>query len=184
MTLTLSMPNYGPSMAEAGVRPLIQYASRNDADSSSETVAAINSLLEDAAKSYCVIESQICEKIKERWKQLCAEGWAGKTEEVHALRAPIAEMIASKRQSMAKVRELVDLLQRRTGVRLSERTLLDQAEQFVDQFQNDVLDRWHSLEDLEDMLAASYPLSNDRLKAMASKHAPPASWFDEQSNPF
>ena len=48
----------------------------------------------------------------------------------------------------------------------------------------EIFDRWHTPEDLEDLLAASFPLSNEQLTAIAEKHRPPPEWYEEEGKPF
>lgn len=43
--------------------------------------------------------------------------------------------------------------------------------------------RWQTLEDLEAILLERISLPNDRLKALAAKHPPAQSWYDEDETP-
>ncbi len=101
----------------------------------------------------------------------------------HELRSQLHERVAEAR---AQCRRWLDLCQAQRSVPginvLTERFRTGLGG--LDKLESEFFERWNTLEDLEDLLAAHFPLSNEQLKKLAEKHKPPQSWYDETDKPF
>jgi hypothetical protein len=124
------------------------------------------------------------EQVRRRWEYLRSQGWKGHAAEVHAERQPFLDSVERKLHLVEQGRRLAELFVLPTGEALPEATKLAQAEDELRRFREEVFGNWQTLEDLEEMLAASFPLSNERLAAIAAKHRPPPEWYEEEGKPF
>jgi hypothetical protein len=53
-----------------------------------------------------------------------------------------------------------------------------------ERFKADVLDRWQTADDLEDLAARDYPLTTADLDRIGPQRRPPESYYAEESKPF
>jgi hypothetical protein len=51
-------------------------------------------------------------------------------------------------------------------------------------YRSEVFGRWQTLENLEDILAESSPLSDKELTPLEKRYGPPADWYAQDGKPF
>jgi hypothetical protein len=123
-------------------------------------------------------------KVRDAWQRRCAAGWRGDAARVHADRESFLQYVDVKLSIIQLGRRLVALLTQQLKREFAEENELAGAEADLLSFKTAVFDRWRTLEDLEDLLAASFPLTNAELLAIAERHPAPPSWLEEDSKPF
>jgi hypothetical protein len=124
------------------------------------------------------------EQVRRRWEQLRSAGWQGRAEEVHAARAAFLKEVEGKIRLAGQARRGAELLVLLAGQPPPAAPRLAEVEEELRRFQADVFERWQTLEDLEDLLAASFPLSGERLEALGKQHQAPPAWYSEEGKPF
>jgi hypothetical protein len=127
---------------------------------------------------------QLPNDVAARWNWLCARGLEGDVAGVHARRQSLVHYVDRKLAIVRLTRQLGSLIAARNEGSYDADIPLRHAEERLLRFKNDILDPWQTLEDLEDLLAASFPLSNEELKLIASKNPPADSWYQEEGKPF
>jgi len=119
------------------------------------------------------------------WENLCQTGMAGKTEQVHALRSWLAQQVKRRLEMIRQAQAIAERANAFAGTALTGLPDLERARTDLEVFQREVLSRWQTLENLEDLLAEMYPLSNARLNAVRSTMPPTyPQWYAEDSKPF
>ena len=118
------------------------------------------------------------------WDQLSVAGRSGRTSEVDAARNQLQASVQLKLRLAERALTYCEILHVQTGETLAERKDLVRSYEKLQRFKTEVLDRWQSLEDLEEILVENFPLSAERLEKTAANCQPPASWYQEQGKPF
>ncbi len=118
------------------------------------------------------------------WDQLCKKAYRDGAEPLHAIRDKIELIWRLRADSIRDVKAIGERVFQLSGRAPTAWLHLDEAEKTVDRFSVIVLDRWQSLEDLEDVLLARISIPNERLKKLAAQYPPPQSWYDETIDVF
>jgi hypothetical protein len=116
-------------------------------------------------KELVVLVLQAVEHVPAHWARLQQEGWAGHAAEVHAERASLARSVESKLNLLAHAQRAAALFPLLAGNALPEETRLPEAHNQISAIKTGVLDRWTTLEDLEDLLAQSFHFRRKGSKA-------------------
>jgi flagellar biosynthesis regulator FlaF len=120
---------------------------------------------------------------KALWSAYCDAVIQGDTKEVQELRAEFASQVENDlkdvEEALASLREARDNLA--FGSDEEAQLLLARAE--IEALQKQVLNRWQTVEDLEDVVAEWTAPTAEQLDAVARKYGPPTAWF-EQGEPL
>jgi len=123
-------------------------------------------------------------QVRRLWDSYCAAGWEGRTAEVHAARGLFLGNVEAKLRLTEQAIRNAEQLALLAGQPLPETAQLSQCARELQQFMADVFGRWQTQEDLEDMLAASFPLSAEELESIGRKHPTPPEWYSQEGKPF
>ncbi len=123
------------------------------------------------------------------WETLCAAGWRGQAEQVHALRGEFLNRFNHRLELIRQTRDAIANAPRSVSALLPEADhwmgALWKAEGELETFARQVFSRWQTLEDLEDLLAETYPASNAQFEEVRKKLPPfHEQWYAENSKPF
>jgi hypothetical protein len=121
---------------------------------------------------------QLPGRVQQLWGKLCAAGWAGEAEQVHSIRGFFLSDIEGKLRLTEQACRIAEMHT------LPEVAALRRAEQDLRHFRSEVFGRWHTLEDLQDILAESFPLSDKELAPLEKRYGPPAVWYAQDGKPF
>jgi hypothetical protein len=124
------------------------------------------------------------EQFRHGWELLQREVIAGRAAEVHQARERFVAAFRKRAELLRHACELLRFASRVSGQEMpqTEELLAEAAD--LEQKRALLESRWHTPEDLEDLVAESYPLPAARLKAIAARNPPPQSWYDEECRPF
>ena len=114
-----------------------------------------------------------------RWEEMCRVVASGRGSEVHAERSGIVELVRRDRATLDRVDQLVRLTAQVVGKVVPGAAEISTAIAELERFQTDVLDRWQTLEDLEELAVEHYPLSAAKLEELAVRYPAPQAWYDE-----
>jgi hypothetical protein len=108
----------------------------------------------------------------------------GQTAEMHAARPRLVRSL-EKRLSLVKHTHLLAQWLRELGRADSpDPDVLLPEIAGLERLKANVFDRWQTAEDLEDLAARDYPLTNADLDQIGPQRQPPASYYAEESKPF
>jgi hypothetical protein len=122
--------------------------------------------------------------VRHRWQHCFRLVVAGRTEEVHELRPTLVRLTERRLEHLKWAQRLAAHAGTLTGKEVPGARDLSLAIADLERFQAEVLARWHSLEDLEDVVADLYPLNNARLAELSKDCQPPQSWYEQTDKPF
>jgi hypothetical protein len=156
------------------------------------SLEAVSRQLESLASPFALLTrnamrlaTQAPEATRRDWAVLCWAGWHGRAPEVHNMRDPLLQRVNRRLELIRLVRRVKDQAPDWVPDPVRASQELDQALADMEAFQASVLSRWGTLEDLEDLLAETYPASNAQLaevrKTLPSFHP---QWYAEDSKPF
>jgi hypothetical protein len=106
----------------------------------------------------------------------------GRAEELHAVRDDYQVALQSHLKVLEGYLALARLSPRGMPYPEIEERLAHARDKLQAHYDS-IFPRWKSLEDLEAILLERVSLPNDRLKALAQKHPPPRSWYDQDEAP-
>jgi hypothetical protein len=149
-----------------------------------ESVALVTQTLAEQTRAIVPVAIRLPERARRVWRRLCEEGWAGRTNAVHAAREELQKDFERKFWLITKARHTAQQFAALTGTMLPDANRLQEAEEELHRLHAEIFGRWQTLEDLEDLLAARYPLPDERLQKIGTKHQPPESWYSEEEKPF
>lgn len=119
--------------------------------------------------------------IRERWDDVCSSvAREGNPTELHALRDKYEAVVELHLRILKDILSLEEMSDDRAYFIEDLRRMIDDLQTFRDELFN----RWKSEEDLYSILVERYPLSADRLTALAKKHGAPESWRTGDDDPF
>ncbi len=123
-------------------------------------------------------------RLTQMWEQLCELAYIAGAGILQPYRPAIEQSYQFKRENLALAVKLVSRVKNAVGIDLVGADRLPAAAEAIERFRAAVLDKWASLEDLEELLVESFPLSSADLKIVAAKSPPPQSWYDETDDLF
>jgi hypothetical protein len=129
------------------------------------------------------LQERNIQRLLSAWEHVCRQATQnGSAEELHATRDDYQAVL----QGNLKILDgFLMLLSRFHGehphTEFTER--ITRSRDRLQQHYDSLFPRWQTLDDLEAILLEQISLSNDRLKALAEKHKPPQSWYDEAEAP-
>ena len=113
------------------------------------------------------------------WKKVSESALRSGAEELHNIRDKVELVWRLKASLLDDIERIGERVLRATGQEPRAWSNLERAKGVVKEFELGVLNRWQTLDDLEDLLLAPVQLSDGTLKALAKKFPPPQSWYGE-----
>lgn len=123
-------------------------------------------------------------KFERLWRQIVVEVAEGHTATVHPLRDRLAGALAERVEQVKNTHAVATWLRKRGPTRLPDPDVLLPEIVALERLKTNVFDCWKTVEDLEDLAARDYPLSNADLDRVGPQRRPPASFYSEESKPF
>ena len=115
-----------------------------------------------------------------RWMECVAAVAAGHTDRVQAERAALSQDLQAHLEALRRTMRLAAIAESLADEPVAGAAELPAALADLERLRADVFDRWRTVEDLEDLAAASFPLSAARLRELAALHPTPQAWYDQQ----
>lgn len=173
-----------PELLAVKRRNVSTYRSLDKLEVRAETMEQMNRTQMHEARSIVENLQGYADQFQAIWSACVQAVARGETESIHSLLEQFAE----------SVRDGVDLLKRahdfaRGVTPVTDEPAVDDDVLLPDlaalkRLQANVLDCWHTVEDLEDLAARDYPLTTDDLEKIGPQRQPPASWYAEEGKPF
>ena len=114
---------------------------------------------------------------RRRWMECVAEVAAGRTEKVQAERDALTRSLKHHLDAMQRTIRMVAIAESLSGGQVARAAELPAALADLERLRADVYAQWQTVEDLEDLAAASFPLPAARLRTLATKHPAPQAWY-------
>lgn len=124
------------------------------------------------------------DQMQRRWELLCQAGMAGKAEEVHAQREVFLRRFDTCVGFVKQASRLAHLASVLLGKELPGSQDLPREEEKLQKLKTEIFEKWNDLEDLEDLLAARFPLPASKLESVGRNHSPPIEWYEQEGKPF
>ncbi len=124
------------------------------------------------------------EQMRQYWDQFRNAGMAGHAEAIHSQRDPFLNRFDTRIgliKHALRLAQMASVLGDR-NIPGSETLLL--ALQELERLKDSIFGQWQTLEDLEDMLAAQFPLPTEKLEALGRKYQPSSAWYEQEGKPF
>jgi DNA repair exonuclease SbcCD ATPase subunit len=148
-----------------------------------QELKAVQKRLAEVLRSLTKTTLDRCELTKALWSAYCDAVIQGDTKEVQELRAEFASQVDDAlkgvEETLASLREAREDL----AFGSDEETQLLQARAETEALRQRVLNRWQTVEDLEDVVAEWTAATTEQVDAVARKYGPPTAWF-EQGEPL
>jgi hypothetical protein len=128
---------------------------------------------------------QVALKLRELWNRTSREAAEGRRIEVlHAARDDYQSLLRGHLRLLEDYLTLAELHQRMMGADPAWVVELTQAVDDLKNLYGELFPRWQTVEDLHQLLIEKFSLPADKLRELAAKNPPPASWVEETIDPF
>jgi hypothetical protein len=114
------------------------------------------------------------------WQRLVVEVAKGRTAEVLAVRPVFLRFFETRLSELKRTHVFVTWLSTLNGTNVPDPGILVPEIENMEQLKACIFDHWNSADDLERLAVEHYPLSQSRLEKIASRHAPPAEWYQRE----
>jgi hypothetical protein len=121
--------------------------------------------------------------VRSQWIQLVNYGIDGHVAEVQQVRDRFCSDVQRRIKYVEQIYLLAKISAQGLGQAFPGSELLN-AERELRAIANDICDRWHTVEDLEDLLVKYFPLSEQELADIVKRNPPPAAWYEQSEKPF
>lgn len=124
----------------------------------------------------------------DRWRRICREAVEQhRVSELHAARddvfAVFDRLIAFHKSYLGLLALQQEVMGETYHLRWPPEELVRELDELV-KLQGEIFPRWQTQDDLYQLLIDQFTLPADKLDAIAAKHPPPQSWYDETDDPF
>jgi hypothetical protein len=147
-------------------------------------VEGLSRLLVEQTRRVVPLMLSLARSHRPRWMECVAEVAAGHTDRVQAERDALAQALQSHLEALRRTTRLASIAESLAGETVVGANELPTCIVELERLRAEVFDRWQTVEDLEDLAAASFPLPAARLRDLASQHPAPQAWYDQQGEPF
>jgi hypothetical protein len=123
---------------------------------------------------------------KKAWQQIIMEVAKGDTAEMHAIRQKVVNAFEKRLQLLKETHTLAIWLRDLGRTEVPDPGGLLPEIHGMETLKARVFDCWHTTDDLEELAARDYPLTNadfDRAASIGTLRRPPASWYAEEDKP-
>jgi len=176
--------------AEQTLGRMLRLSSMDKFQTSSTTLApdvkkVLFDILADELKACLPFVVGLARRSRDQWRRLCGHGWTGRVQELHDARDTFLNTIATRIGIVERALRLAEFFTDLSGQTLPEHAEFDRVKNELTAFKAETFDPWQSIEDLKDILAASFPLTRQELDAIGNGHYPPNDWFlVDEPKPF
>ena len=118
------------------------------------------------------------------WEKVSASARKWGADELHSLRDKVELVWRAKASLLADVELIGNRIVRATGQTPRAWSNLEQSRKLIAEFESNILNRWQSLDDLEEILLGPMQLSQEQCIELAKRFPPPQSWYEEDFDPF
>ena len=167
------------SVAEAFLRAATSVDPADPAGSPKGFAREFARLAEDAL----AFALEFAARLRPRWEEYRRAGWAGRAEEVHALRPGLLRTFESRLHHLTQAIRIASIAAVLTGREVPGSERLPGAIQELNALEEEVFARWHTLEDLQEMLVETFPFSAEQFDGLAAHHRPPQEWYEQGAEP-
>ena len=141
--------------------------------------------LDDFPGPFAVRARQVAEELRDQWERTSREAARTRTiDELHAARGEYHALLKGHLRLVEEYQALTEVHQRVFGSNPAWAEELKRAADELRKLYDELFPRWQSREDLTGILIDKFSLPNAALIALAEKHPPPQSWYDETDDPF
>lgn len=127
----------------------------------------------------------VAEELRGDWDRTCRAAAADRRlDELHAARDDYRALLKGHLQLLEHYRALARLHRKAFGANPAWGEELELAVGEVRALHDELFPRWQTAEDLHQIAVEKLTLPADRLRDLAARHPPPASWLDETDDPF
>ena len=123
-------------------------------------------------------------RLRPRWELYKQAGWKGQVEQVHARRRDLLRSFEARLRQFAQAIRMASSAASLTSREVPGSERLPAAIQELTALKEEVFGKWNTLEDLEQILVETYPLSAEQFDSLAMKYCPPAEWYQQEEQPF
>lgn len=128
---------------------------------------------------------ETAEELRRDWERTSREAAENRRlEELHASRDDYQALLKGHLRLLENYLSLTEVHQRAFGPNPLWLTELGRAVEELKQLYDELFPRWQSLDDLTQLLIEKFSLPADKLRDLAARHPPPASWLEETADPF
>jgi hypothetical protein len=154
-------------------------------------LGARKSQIDSSAQQYAIEVQQAVTKalgevakLDEAWRYICHEVLEGRTAQMQVERDRFLHAYEEWLHVLDEARELVHFAQRVARRDLPELAQLEHEANVRGRTLKDLIARWQTGEDLEDLAAESIAPSAEKLEAIRRQYGFPEAWYNDDSKPF
>ena len=118
-------------------------------------------------------------RLRPRREEYRRAGWAGRAEQIHVRRGGLLRSFESRLRHLAQAVRIASVAEVLTGRDVPGSERLPEAILDLEALKEEVFARWHTLEDLQEMLVETYPFTAEQFDAIATQHRPPQEWYEQ-----
>ena len=113
------------------------------------------------------------------WQRIAKDVARGRAPEIHDGRSSFVEAFELRLNQIRGAHRLASSLRSLDREDVPDPDVLLTEIAGLERLKVNVIDRWRTVDDLEELAVEHYPLSASRLEALAASHPPPQAWFEE-----
>jgi hypothetical protein len=132
------------------------------------------------AEAFVALALGFAARLRPCWEEYQRAGWAGQANRVHALRGGLLRTFEARLRYLAEAIRLASVAADLTGRPVPGSERLSGAIQALEALKNEVFGRWNTLEDLEQILVETHPLSAERFDSLARHYRAPQAWYEQE----
>jgi hypothetical protein len=141
--------------------------------------------MEDFPGPFAHRAREVAEELRTDWERTARK--AAELRELdmlHAARDEYRALLKGHLRLLEDYLDLTELHQQSFGPNRVWTDELKQAVGTLRQLYDDLFPRWQTRDDLAQILIEKFSLPAEKLRELAAKHPPPASWLEETADPF
>ena len=119
-------------------------------------------------------------RLRPRWEEYRHAGWAGRAEQIHTRRDGFLRSFESRSRHLAQAIRIASIAAVLTGGEVPGSERLPAAIRELEALKEEVFAKWHTLEDLQEMLVETYPFTAEQFDALATHHRAPQEWYEQE----
>lgn len=128
---------------------------------------------------------RVAEELRNTWNRTSREAVMGRRlADLHAARDDYYALLTGHLRLLEQYLTLTKLHQRAFGANSTWLDELNQAAAELKELHDGLFPRWQTEEDLQQILIEQLSLPADKLRDLATRFPPPASWYEETADPF
>lgn len=141
--------------------------------------------MEDFPGPFACRARETAEELRADWERTARTAAENRRlNELHATRDDYRALLTGHLRLLEDYLDLTELHQRAFG---PNRVWMEELKRAVDELRklhDELFPRWQTRDDLAQILIEKFSLPAEKLRELAAKHPPPASWLEETTDPF